>query len=143
MEDTLLNILIIDDDLIYRRFSLSILKERFNVFAAESPSKGFEILKFQKIEFVICDYRLPEIDGLEVLKKIKAEYPEIEVIMISNSGDIDTVIESLRRGAVDYLKKPFTSADLWMSIEKTHKFTLLRQSFNKEKNINIQLKKNH
>jgi len=141
MENSLLNILIIDDDLIYRRLSLSILKERFNVFSAENPSKGFQMLKSQKIEFVICDYRLPEMDGLDVLKKIKTEYPEIEVIVISDSGNMDTVIESLRRGAADYLKKPFTPADLWMAIEKTQKFASLRQSFNNEKNKNIQLKK--
>ncbi len=141
MENSLLNILIIDDDLIYRRLSLSILKERFNVFSAENPSKGFQILKTQKIEFVICDYRLPEMDGLDVLKKIKSEYPDTEVIVISDSGNMDTVIESLRRGAVDYLKKPFTPADLWMAIEKTQKFAILRQSFNNEKNKNIQLKK--
>ena len=121
MENIRLNILIIDDDMVYRRLSSSILQERFNVFTAEAPSVGFKILQTQKIDYVICDYRLPEMDGLEVLERIKTDYPNIELIMISDSGDMDTVIEALRRGAVDYFRKPFTPADVWMSKERTEK----------------------
>ena len=141
MEKPNSNILIIDDDPIYRRLSSSILKERFNVFAVESPSLAFALLKKEKIDYVICDYMLPEMNGLAVLEKIKADYPHIELIMISDSGDMDTVIEALRNGAVDYFKKPFTPADIWMSIEKLQKFAELNKNFKAEKNKNIQLKK--
>lgn len=137
----MLNILIIDDDPIYRRLSSSILKERFNVFTVETPSVGFQTLKANRIDYVICDYRLPEMDGLEVLARIKADYPQVEVIMISDSGDMDTVIEALRRGAVDYFKKPFTPADIWMAIEKTRKYSELKKSYHSELNKNTQLKK--
>jgi DNA-binding NtrC family response regulator len=129
METSGRNILIIDDDPVYRRLSSSILKERFTVFTADAPSAGFEILKNEKIDYVICDYRLPEMDGLGVLERIKTDYPHIEVIMVSDSGNMDTVIEALRRGAVDYFKKPFTPADIWMSIEKTQRFTKLKKDF--------------
>jgi len=141
MENLLLNILIIDDDPIYRRLSSSILKEKFNVFTVEAPSAGFQILKNQRIDYVICDYRLPEMDGLDVLARIKSDHPQVEVIMISDSGDMNTVIEALRRGAVDYFKKPFTPADIWMSIEKTRKFSELKKSYHAEKNKNSELKK--
>jgi DNA-binding NtrC family response regulator len=141
MEELMLNILIIDDDPIYRRLSSSILKEKFNVFTEETPSAGFQVLKNQKIEYVICDYRLPEMDGLDVLARIKVDYPQVEVIMISDSGDMNTVIEALRRGAVDYFKKPFTPSDIWMSIEKTRKFSELKKSYHSEKNKNSELKK--
>jgi DNA-binding NtrC family response regulator len=140
MENNLLNILIIDDDLVYRRLSTSILQERFNVFTAEAPSIGFNILKTKKIDYVICDYRLPEMDGLQVLERIKTDYPHIELIMISDSGDMNTVIEALRRGAVDYFKKPFTPADVWMSIERTQKYAQLNKKYNVEKNKNSILK---
>jgi len=140
MEDKQLSILIIDDDPIYRRLSGSILKDRFNVFTAEMPSLGFEILKKQKIDFVICDYRLPQMNGIEVLEKLKKEFPHIETIMISDSGNMDTVIEALRRGAIDYFKKPFTPADIWLSIERTMKYSELKHSFNNEKNKNVHLK---
>ncbi len=141
MEDLMLNILIIDDDPVYRRLSSSILKEKFNVYTVDSPSAAFQILKNQQIDYVICDYRLPEMDGLDVLARIKADYPQVEVIMISDSDDMNTVIEALRRGAVDYFKKPFTPADIWMSIEKTRKYTELKKSYHSEKNKNTELKK--
>lgn len=134
-------ILIIDDDPLYRRLSSSILKERFDVFVAESPSAAFAILNVESVDYVICDYRLPEMTGLEVLDKIKREHPTIEVIIISDSGDMNTVIEALRRGAVDYFKKPFTPADIWMSIEKINKFAALNKSYREEKNKNSMLKK--
>ena len=139
MEDKVFGILIIDDDPIYRRLSGSILKDRFNVFTAETPSKGFDMLKSQKIDFVICDYRLPEMTGLEVLERIKKIYPQIEVIMISDSGNMDTVIEALRQGAIDYFKKPFTPADIWLSIDRIQKYTELKQSYKVEKNKNQHL----
>jgi DNA-binding NtrC family response regulator len=75
------------------------------------------------------------------LARIKTDYPQVEVIMISDSGDMNTVIEALRRGAVDYFKKPFTPADIWMSIEKTRKFSELKKSYHSEKNKNTELKK--
>ena len=140
MEKAGSRILIIDDDPVYRRLSSSILKERFTVFTAEAPSAGFETLKNEKIDYVICDYRLPQMDGLSVLERIKTDYPHVEVIMVSDAGNMDTVIEALRRGAVDYFKKPFTPADIWMSIEKTQRFSKLKKDFQSEKNKNSQLK---
>jgi len=140
METPEIKILIIDDDPVYRRLSSSILQDRFTVFSADRPSIAFEILKKETINYVICDYRLPEMDGLQVLEKIKAEYSAIELIMISDSGEMDTVIKALRSGAVDYFKKPFTPADLWMSIERTQKYAALKKDFNVEKAKNTLLK---
>jgi DNA-binding NtrC family response regulator len=141
-EDTSkLSLLIIDDDPFYRRLSASILGEKFNVFTADCPSDGLKILKKEKINFIISDYILPEMTGLELLEKVKAEYPAIEVILISNSGDMDTVIEALRRGAADYFKKPFTPADIWMSIERVMKYSLLKQDLTTQKQQNVLLKK--
>lgn len=140
MEDRSMNILIIDDDPLYRKLSSSILKERFNVFTSESPSEGFKIMRSQRIDFLICDYILPELNGLEVLDLVKAEFPGIYFIMISEAGDMDTVIEAMRRGAVDYFKKPFTPADIWMSIERTFKIAELNQVIEKERNKSQHLK---
>lgn len=134
------NILVIDDDPIYRNLSRSILKEKFNVFAVETPSLAFKILKNEVIDIIICDFILPEMNGLKVLEIVKMEYPAIEVIMISNSGDMDTVIGALRKGAVDYFKKPFTAAEIWMSIERTRKFSDLNKNFKAVKKKNTLLK---
>lgn len=134
------NILILDDDPVYRRLSASILKEKFNVFTAEKPSEGFKLMKTQSFSFLILDYILPEMDGIKVLEKVKKEYPETEVVLISNSGNMDTVIEALRKGASDYFKKPFTPADIWMSIERTIKLSGLKTELNQQKRANTILK---
>jgi len=138
---TKLNLLIIDDDPFYRRLSASILGEKFNVFAADCPSDGLKILKKENISFIVSDYILPEMTGLQLLEKVKAEYPNIEVILISNSGDMDTVIEALRKGAADYFKKPFTPADIWMSIERVMKYSVLKRDLDAQKQQNVLLKK--
>lgn len=139
-EEKTINILIIDDDLVYRKLSSSILKERFNVFTADCPSAGLKILRSQKIDYLICDYLLPEMNGLELLDLVKYEFPKLYVIMISDSGNMDTVIEALRRGAVDYFKKPFTPADIWMSIERTRKIAEINKKLDTEKEKNKFLK---
>jgi len=121
------NLLILDDDPVYRNLSESILKERFIVFTAGTPSQAFKILKREVIQFFICDFRLPEMDGLKVLEKVKHDHPLTEVIMISNAGDMETVIKALRKGAVDYFRKPFTASDIWMSIERTQNNLAIKQ----------------
>lgn len=140
MEEQNISILIIDDDPVYRKLSGSILKDRFSVLTADNPSVGMDILHTKKIDFVICDYRLPGMDGLELIELIKKNYPKIEVIMVSDSGNMDTVIEALRRGAIDYFKKPFSPTDIWLSIEKSLKYSKLKQQYTTEKNKNHHLK---
>ncbi len=140
MEDIKQTILFIDDDPVYRKLSTSILKDRFTVLTADSPSKALAILRSQAVQHVICDYLLPEMNGIELLGIIKAEYPEINIIIISDSGDMDTVIEAMRKGAVDYFRKPFTPADIWMSIERSNKIKELNETITLERRKNIQLK---
>ena len=134
MEEKKLNILVLDDDPIIRNLLRSMLKEKTTLHVADRPSKAFEILKREPVDLLISDFMLPEMDGLEVLKRTKEEYPDIEVIMISAEGDMDTVIGALRQGAVDYFRKPFRSEDIWISIERTLKFSELNASLNTYKN---------
>ncbi|MDD3078989.1 MAG: sigma-54 dependent transcriptional regulator [Paludibacter sp.] len=134
------NLLIIDDDPVYRKLSSSILKERFNVFTADAPSAGLLILRTKKIHYVICDYLLPEMDGLQLIELIKTEFSDVMIIVVSDSGNMDTVIEAMRKGAVDYFRKPFTPADIWMSIERSGKIAELNKTIDFERNKNKQLK---
>jgi DNA-binding NtrC family response regulator len=66
-----MNILVIDDDPVFRNLLRSILKEKSNVFVVEAPSLAFKILKNEKIDMLICDFKLPEMNGLLVLEKVK------------------------------------------------------------------------
>ncbi len=120
---TNINILILDDEQGIR----NELKDFFdlydyNVFTAEIPSKAFQILKRNHIDIMILDIQLPEMNGIEVLKKVKTEHPEIEVIMITGHGDQDCIIDSLRFGAFDFFKKPFRTFEIKSAIERTQKF---------------------
>lgn len=146
-----INVLVIDDDPVIRNLLRVALKEKMNVFAVEAPSIGFKILKNEEIDILLCDFRLPEMDGLTVLEKIKEEYPNIAVIMISSAGNMDIVIKALRNGAVDFVKKPFSAGEIMVAIERTRKYaelssvlvnvkkknTILKQAVEREYERNI------
>jgi DNA-binding NtrC family response regulator len=121
----------VDDEKAYREnieefFSNSKMK----TFSAELPSMAFDILKKNKIDIVILDLRLPEMNGLDVLKEIKKLYPGIEVIIITGHGDMDSVIKAMRLGAIDFFTKPFRLIDVQNAIERTKKFIYLQKKLN-------------
>jgi len=134
-----INILVLDDEQrIIDEIQEFLLNRKYKVFTALRPSEAFPILEKQKIDIVILDIKLPEMDGLQVLEKIKSDYPgEIEVIMISGHGDMSTVIEAMRKGATDYFPKPFRLIDINNAIMRTQRFIDLN---NKLKSANADLK---
>ncbi len=134
-----LNILVLDDEQrIIDEISEFLVSRRYKVFSALRPSEAFGILKKQKIDIVILDIKLPEMDGLQVLEKIKSDYPtEIEVIMVSGHGDMSTVIDAMRKGATDYFAKPFRLIDINNAIMRTQRFVELN---NKLKSATSDLK---
>ena len=129
-----MNILVLDDDPIIRNLLRSMLKDKTNLSIAEKPSKAFELLKEKPVDILISDFMMPEMNGLEVLDKVKKDFPHIEVIMISAEGDMDTVIGALRNGAVDYFRKPFRAEDIWIAIERTRKYAELNANLTSYKN---------
>ena len=139
--ESIKSLLIIDDDPLYRRLSASILNEKFKIFTAEKSTDAFNILKKENISYIIADYLMPEMTGLQILAKVKKDYPDIEVIMISESGNMDTVIEALREGAADFFKKPFTPSDMWMALERIKKIKEIKNELKEQKNTNTVLKK--
>jgi DNA-binding NtrC family response regulator len=128
MSEKKISILILDDEKRLRdELGEFLSKLGFNTFLAEAPSKAFSILEKNKIDLAILDIRLPEMDGIKVLKIIKEKYPDIEIIMISGHGDMTTVIEAMRLGAFDYFSKPFRLLDVQNSIERTKKYITLQK----------------
>jgi DNA-binding NtrC family response regulator len=127
-----LNILIIDDEKGIRDELVEHFTEnKYLVYSSASPTKALEMIQKNEIDIVILDIKLPEMDGLVVLEKIKTQFPDIEVIMITGHGDTQNIIQSMRLGAFDFFMKPFRILDIERAIERTEKFILL----------NIQLKK--
>ncbi|MBU2651973.1 MAG: sigma-54 dependent transcriptional regulator [Bacteroidetes bacterium] len=118
-----LSILILDDEERVRNEIEEFLLERsYNVLKAEVPSEAYRILNEKEIDILILDIKLPEMDGLQFLGKIKQQFNDLEVIMISGHGDMNTVIEAMRLGAADYFPKPFRLVDINNAIERTRRF---------------------
>ncbi|MBF0568381.1 MAG: response regulator [Nitrospirae bacterium] len=114
------SILIIDDDeLVVRRLGIFFKKEDFEVFTASSGQDGLEIIEFNKIDVVITDIRMDDMDGIEVLKKAKSYYKDIECIVLTGIKDNEYAVRSLRAGAADYITKPINLDELLLSVNKT------------------------
>ena len=102
-------ILIIEDEAAIRRVLTKILSEEndtYQVEEAEDGVVGFEKIKNNDYDLVLCDIKMPKMDGGEVLEAVKKIKPEIPMVMISGHGDMETAINTMRLGAFDYISKP-------------------------------------
>ena len=102
-------ILIIEDEAAIRRVLTKIISEEnetYNVEEAEDGLLGIEMIKNNDYDLVLCDIKMPKMDGVEVLEKAKKIKPEIPIVMISGHGDLDTAVNTMRLGAFDYISKP-------------------------------------
>lgn len=102
-------ILIIEDEASIRRVLVKILTEennQYQVFEAQDGLIGTEMIKKDDFDLVLCDIKMPKMDGVEVLEIVKKIKPEIPMVMISGHGDLDTAVKTMRMGAFDYISKP-------------------------------------
>ncbi|UCE08080.1 MAG: sigma-54-dependent Fis family transcriptional regulator, partial [bacterium] len=112
-------ILIIDDEPAQVQALAGFLKKKgFHIEKANSGTAGIEIVKKYVVDLIITDYKLPDLDGLEVIKKAKGINPEIDVIMMTAFGSIESAIQAMREGAIDYLTKPVDLDQLELIIDK-------------------------
>lgn len=122
-------ILIVDDELNMRLvLSAMLKKEGFDVSCAANGREALQILQSHKTAVVITDLKMPDVDGMELLTGISERYPEIPVIMITAHGTIATAVEALKKGAFDYITKPFDLDDLRNVVAKAIKTSDLKQS---------------
>jgi two-component system response regulator HydG len=112
-------ILIIDDDLdlctLLARF---LSKNGFETDMAHSGSKGITKFSAGKYDLVICDYRLGDMEGIQVLKALRQEKPDVKVLMITGYSDIKTAVEVIRQGAFDYIVKPLIPDEVLSVVNK-------------------------
>jgi DNA-binding NtrC family response regulator len=102
-------ILVIEDEAAIRRVLVKILSEEsksYEVEAAEDGLIGIEMIKKFDYDLVLCDIKMPKMDGVEVLEAAKKIKPETAMVMISGHGDLDTAVKTMRMGAFDYISKP-------------------------------------
>ncbi|MFD0962662.1 sigma-54-dependent transcriptional regulator [Pseudofulvibacter geojedonensis] len=102
-------ILVIEDESAIRRVLVKILSEEndsYQVEEAEDGLVGIEKIKATDYDLVLCDIKMPKMDGVEVLEAVKKIKPETAMVMISGHGDLDTAVNTMRLGAFDYISKP-------------------------------------
>jgi len=99
----------------------------FQSLEANTEKEARKILKNHDIDLLILDVRMPGVNGLDILKDVKIQFPSLEVIIVSAHGDMDTVIKAIRYGAFDYLRKPFRHVDIQIAIERTQKYLQLQR----------------
>ena len=107
MHNTSATLLIIDDDDVVRASLAAYLEDSgFQVLQASNGLQGLEVFEVQSPDLVICDLRMPQVDGLELIRRINALQVETPVIVVSGAGVMSDAVEALRLGAADYLIKP-------------------------------------
>ena len=123
-------ILVIDDEKSIRNSMKEILAfEGHEVVLAENGMEGVVAVKTEKPEIIFCDIKMPKMEGIEVLQRIKEFTPEIPVIMISGHGTIDTAIEAIKKGAYDFIEKPLDLNRILITIKNaTDKSQLVQET---------------
>lgn len=118
-----IRILVVDDELLIRTALQGILSAQgFEVKVAETGKKALEILTQEFFDLVILDLKLPDSNGLELLKEIKGLYPETGVVIITAYAEVKTAVQAIKDGAFDYLSKPFQEEELLIVLEKFLRF---------------------
>lgn len=135
------NLMIVDDELIVRKSLADWLKEEgFDILTAEDGYKAIDLVEKEKVDCVILDLKMPGIDGIQVLKEIRARRPDTKVIMITAYGTIQNAVEAMKIGASDYITKPFDPKEIVDSIKRAifplaTKFEIVQEVITEERPV--------
>lgn len=122
------SILIVEDDQLVRESLLEVLSlEGFDVVAAGDTGDGLNKLMQRNFDLALVDMRLPSGDGIEVLKESKQRFPDLDVVMMTGFGSIETAVEAIRMGASDYLTKPINDDEIKLILRRIFETRKLRE----------------
>lgn len=114
--------LLVDDEEIYVDTLRKRLARRgLTVLTANSGEQALSILAENEVDVVLLDVKMPGMDGMETLARIKQAHPRVEVIMLTGHANVDVAIRGMEQGAFDYLMKPAEMDDLYYKIQDAHK----------------------
>jgi len=112
-------LLVVDDEPLKRAtLDIDLTAAGYRVIQAPDALTALEYLAEQTVDVVIADLRMPEMDGLQLLERVKAASPRTHVILMTAFGSVDTAVEAMKHGAHDYLAKPFSSAALVSRLDR-------------------------
>lgn len=123
-----MNVLLIDDDInLCKVLRYQLEKNGFTVSSANNGNEGINLFNKNDYDIVITDIKMPDISGIDVLRKIRSENDKVIIIIITAHGSVENAIEACRLGANDYLTKPFGQEQLLFVIEKAVQFRQLQE----------------
>jgi two-component system response regulator AtoC len=121
------NILVIDDEANMRHMLCAVLeKEGYNVTTATDGGTALAVLEEHPFDIILCDLRMPEMDGLSFLQEMASRGDETTTIVMSAYGTIDTAVEAMRQGAADYISKPFKPDEIVVKLAQVEERNRLR-----------------
>lgn len=116
------HILVMEDDLsVAKGLEMVLSEDGFEVNLAGTGELAMEAFRQKRFDLLVADLRLPDIDGLEVVRKVKAQTPETEVIVITGYGTTANAVEAMKMGVADFLPKPFTEDQIKAAIDSALK----------------------
>ena len=134
------SVLIVDDELGVREALTMVLNPIYKIYTASDGSEALQSVQKDKIDLVALDLKMPGVSGMDVLKQIKKDNPDIEVIVISAHNTPQNVQDAGRYGAGDFITKPFNVPDLINSINKSlekRSYNLRLKNFNRYNSVII------
>ncbi len=114
-----MKVLVVDDEKIKRITLRDDLREaNYETIAVESPTIALQLLQNEYFDVLVTDLRMPKMHGIEFLKRVKKEYPQMTVIIMTAYASVETAVEAMKFGAYNYIKKPFSSHELIVMLDK-------------------------
>ena len=114
-----MNVLVVDDEKIKRITLRDDLREaNYDAIAVESPTTGLQLLENEHFDVLVTDLRMPQMHGIDFLKRVKKGHPNITVIIMTAYATVETAVEAMQFGAYNYIKKPFSSEELITMLDK-------------------------
>jgi two-component system response regulator AtoC len=130
-------ILVVDDEESVRKMITVLLqKEGYQVSSAKNGKEALEFLDESGFDLVLCDVRMPGMDGLELLERAQTAYPGTTIVMMSAFGTVDLAVEAMKAGAYDYISKPFKPDEILLTLKKAQEREGLRRE-------NVRLRKHN
>jgi two-component system phosphate regulon sensor histidine kinase PhoR len=112
-------VLVVDDEKVIRDgCALSLKPEGYRVFTAENGQQALALLAKEPVHVVLCDLKMPVMGALEVLQEMELKHPDIPVIIITGHGTVDDAVECMKRGAYDFITKPFRLDHLRLCVSR-------------------------
>jgi DNA-binding NtrC family response regulator len=112
-------LLVVDDELLKRTtLEIELTAAGYRVLQAADPATALQYLEQEPVDVVVTDWRMPEMDGMQLLDCIKSRWPQTHVILMTAYGTVDSVVQAMKRGACDYVSKPFMTETLVVKLER-------------------------